>query len=292
MQKGFAHLGLLLIGIIIILGGGYLYLNQSSGIKNVTTPIVTIISSVHTYSNNSLGFEFQYSKDLKVLEDSEEEFNQRVAGGTVKAVADLRKNFKGYVFYEPGKFLGAAVVLEKEENYDASPFTVWVFDNPDNLSIGSWDKKYWYYPFVWGDFTQRRNELAITYLKKAKCRFDNNRQIHNALMILGEVYERQGINKRGCRETYIEAMLLMPQSNAPFELYASGVMRREYDCIGLNYDKRKQVVGGMRVILKKINTGLIRVIDKKLVEYITGLGKEFREYYPHLPFAAFGAKTG
>ncbi|OGE32982.1 hypothetical protein A3C59_02705 [Candidatus Daviesbacteria bacterium RIFCSPHIGHO2_02_FULL_36_13] len=160
MQKGFAHLGLLLIGIIIILGGGYLYLNQSSGIKNVTTPIVTIISSVHTYSNNSLGFEFQYSKDLKVLEDSEEEFNQRVAGGTVKAVADLRKNFKGYVFYEPGKFLGAAVVLEKEENYDASPFTVWVFDNPDNLSIGSWDKKYWYYPFVWGDFTQRRNAVA------------------------------------------------------------------------------------------------------------------------------------
>ena len=141
-------------------------------------------------------------------------------------------------------------------------------------------------------FTQRRNELAITYLKKAKCRFDNNRQIHNALMILGEVYERQGINKKGCRETYIEAMLLMPQSNAPFELYASGVMRREYDCIGLNYDKRKQVVGGMRVILKKSNTGLIRVIDKKLVEYITGLGKEFREYYPHLPFAAFGAKTG
>ena len=170
-----------------------------------------------------------------------------------------------------------------------------LFDIADKIKDKDQDKKYdAITDFLIGVayFTQRRYELAITYLKKAKCRFDNNRQIHNALMILGEVYERQGINKKGCRETYIEAMLLMPQSNAPFELYASGVMRREYDCIGLNYDKRKKVVGGMRAILKESNTRLISVIDKKLVEYITGFGKEFREYYPHLPVAAFSAKTG
>src|SRR3989344_6629435 len=120
----------------------------------VTTPSVVIGVSTKTYQNSALGFQFEYSsKDLKVIEDTEEEFDRRGNG-------NYRKNFKGYIFYEPGKVLGASVVLGKESDYDSSPFTVWVFDNPDNLSIDSWDKKYWYYPFVWGDFTSRRESVA------------------------------------------------------------------------------------------------------------------------------------
>ena len=37
---------------------------------------------------------------------------------------------------------------------DTQPVTLWVFDNPDKLSIDSWFDKYWYYPFVWGIFAQ------------------------------------------------------------------------------------------------------------------------------------------
>ena len=49
--------------------------------------------------------------------------------------------------------MGAAVVLGKDGNFDTNPLTVWVFDNPQDLSIDAWYKNYWYYPFVWGDFT-------------------------------------------------------------------------------------------------------------------------------------------
>jgi hypothetical protein len=38
--------------------------------------------------------------------------------------------------------------------------TVWVFKNPDNLDAVKFFEKYWYYPFVWGDFTSIRNEIA------------------------------------------------------------------------------------------------------------------------------------
>jgi len=73
----------------------------------------------------------------------------------------FRKNFKGYVTYEPGKVLGIVAVLDKANSYDTNPFTLWVFDNPNDLSIDEWYKNYWYYPFVWGDFTYKgKFELA------------------------------------------------------------------------------------------------------------------------------------
>ncbi len=93
----------------------------------------------------NLGFSLSYKKDLTVKEDSEEEYNKRGNG-------DFRKNFKGYVGYEPPAFLGAAAVLGKDNNFDNNPFTIWVFDNPNNLTVDGWFDKYWYYPFVWGVF--------------------------------------------------------------------------------------------------------------------------------------------
>lgn len=98
-----------------------------------------------TFNDQKLGLEFQYPKSLTAKEDSEEEFNKRGNG-------DFRKNFKGYVGYEPGKFLGAVAVLDKDQNFDTNPFSVWIFDNPDNLTVDAWFSKYWYYPFLWGVF--------------------------------------------------------------------------------------------------------------------------------------------
>lgn len=152
MQKGFAQLLIIFIFFIIIIGAGvYLYQNY----KTPTSPNSPSPSSSSNpsnssdfkdYSDQSLGFSLKFPKDLTVKQDSEEEFNKRGNG-------EYRKNFKGYVGYEPGKFLGAVVVLEKEESYEINPFTLWIFDNPNELSIDKWHHDFWYYPFIWGDFT-------------------------------------------------------------------------------------------------------------------------------------------
>lgn len=151
MRNGFSA-PVLLIGLAIVLIGGYYWLNHPKSF--VVSPKLEIGQSEKIYTNQNLGFEFKYPKDWKVMEDSEEEFNRRGNG-------DFRKNFKGYVTYEPGKFLGAVVALGKDNSYDTNPFTLWVFDNPQDLSIDVWYKNYWYYPFVWGDYTYTgKYELA------------------------------------------------------------------------------------------------------------------------------------
>ena len=148
MQKG-AVLLLLLLGAVIVGGlvGALVYFNQAQGGVVKQPPILPQKrDNLKTYTNNKLNFQLQYSKDLQVQVDSEEEFNKRGGG-------DFRKNFKGYIQYEPGKVLGTVVVLDSDNSYETNPFTVWVFNNTDDLSIDEWYKNYWYYPFVWGDFT-------------------------------------------------------------------------------------------------------------------------------------------
>lgn len=147
MQRGTAAL-FLLIAIFLIVGliGAFsLGLFKSTTLQ---TPLKVLAPApkLLTYTNQNLSFEFQYpTSNFIVKEDSEEAFNKRGNG-------DFRKNFKGYVGYEPGKFVGAMVVLDKNNDFEKNPLTVWVFENPDNLSIDGWYKNYWYYPFLWGVF--------------------------------------------------------------------------------------------------------------------------------------------
>ncbi|MDP3758856.1 MAG: hypothetical protein Q8Q86_03985, partial [Candidatus Daviesbacteria bacterium] len=54
--------------------------------------------------------------------------------------------------YEPGEVLGAVVVLDQGNDFETSPFTIWVFNNDSNLTIEQWFKDYWYYPILWGVF--------------------------------------------------------------------------------------------------------------------------------------------
>lgn len=155
-QRGSVLPIIILIVVVLAVAGGYdiyqVRLTKPVDIK--VSPVSVSESKNKTYTNDKLDFQFGYSKELTVIEDSEEEFNQRGNG-------DFRKNFTGYVTYEPGKFVSAVVVLEKQENYDTNPFTVWIFDNPDDLTIEKWYDKYWYYPFIWGDFTYKgKFELA------------------------------------------------------------------------------------------------------------------------------------
>ncbi len=150
MQRGFAHLFLIIIILIILVAGG-IFLFKNSTVKNsVPNPVSTIqkiaqTSNTANYSNTNLGFSFNYQKDLIVKEDSEKEFNTRGNG-------DFRKNFRGYVGYEPPAFAGAVAVLGKDNNFDNNPLTIWVFNNTNNLTIEQWFTNFWYYPFVWGVF--------------------------------------------------------------------------------------------------------------------------------------------
>lgn len=152
MQRGSAQLLLVFVFTVLILLGGYFYLSSNKSPKNIlpeAKPATQNITSKtllqNTYSNQNLGFEFIIPKNLTAKADMEEEFNKRGNG-------DYRKNFTGYVGYEPPVFLGAVAVLDETGLYDKNPFSLWVFDNPDNLSPEKWFNSYWYYPFVWGVF--------------------------------------------------------------------------------------------------------------------------------------------
>lgn len=143
-QKGAAQFLLILIALIIVLGGLFFYQRIK---KNdlLQSPKSIIAEQLNDYSDPVLGLEFKYSKDLIVQADSEESFNKRGNG-------DFRKNFTGYVGYEPGQFLGAAVVLDQSNSLDTNPLSVWVFNNDNNLTTEQWFQNYWYYPYVWGVF--------------------------------------------------------------------------------------------------------------------------------------------
>ncbi len=150
MQKGSATLFLLVAGLVVAALIGIFSFGLIKPLvpsTSILSPkVVTPVPKLPIYSNPSLGFEFQYSdKDLTVKEDSEENFNKRGNG-------NFRKNFKGYVGYEPEKPLGAVAVLDQNNDFDKNPLAVWVFNNDNNLTIEQWFKDYWYYPFIWGVF--------------------------------------------------------------------------------------------------------------------------------------------
>lgn len=161
MQKGFAHVFALVGILVIILVAGEVYyfgkINPAKDIQEtpkgnglLQIPSITIDTAAkqpefNDYSNSELGFKFSYDLKLSIKKDSEEEFNERGNG-------NYRKNFTGYVGYEPPKFLGAVAALDKDLSFDKNPFSVWVFDNSDNLTLDKWFDKYWYYPFLWGVF--------------------------------------------------------------------------------------------------------------------------------------------
>ncbi len=153
-RQGSATLLLVLLGLLVILAGGYFYFTSSNHLQTPVSPAISSNNKQATYTNQALGFKFEYGRNLTAKEDTEELFNKRGNG-------EFRKYFKEYVRYEPGKFAGAVAVLDQQASYDTNPFTVWVFENPNNLSIDNWYKNYWYYPLNWGDFTYKgKVELA------------------------------------------------------------------------------------------------------------------------------------
>ncbi len=191
MQRGFAHIFALVgVLVIILIAGEVFYFGKIKPVKNIQkAPNIPVVSEVvpeqvpptqapkgngflqipsitvakqpefNSYSNSRVGFKFSYDLNLSVKADSEEEFNRRGNG-------DFRKNFTGYVGYEPGKFLEAVAILAQNSDFDKNPLSIWIFDNPNNLTAEGWFDKYWYYPFVWGVF-DRISKGHITLDKEA-----------------------------------------------------------------------------------------------------------------------------
>lgn len=108
------------------------------------------VPQAHHYQN--AGIQFDYPADYQVVEDSEEKFSER-------EIANYRRNFEGYIGYEPAEVLSAFAVLPQGSQlgsqFETIPLWVWVFANPDKLTPEKFYNKYWYYPFIWGDFTTR-----------------------------------------------------------------------------------------------------------------------------------------
>jgi hypothetical protein len=100
------------------------------------------------------GLSFELPLGFSFKEETEEEYFKRANG-------QIRKNFASYIAYPPAEFVKAFYILpEAETNLDNSVLAVWVFQNPEDLNPQDFYKKYWYYPFIWGDFTSRKEGVA------------------------------------------------------------------------------------------------------------------------------------
>lgn len=154
MQKGSAQIFLIALAVIVILTGVfYFYQKLNKDDLQISPQVNSKAETINTHTDQDLGFELSYPSEMTLKTDTEEEFNKRGNG-------NFRKNFTYYVTYSPAKVLGALSILDETASFDQNPFTIWVFDNPDHLTIDRWYKDYWYYPFVWGDYTERRNSVA------------------------------------------------------------------------------------------------------------------------------------
>ena len=154
MQKGSAQIiAILMVIVLILLGVIYFSQKLTKNDLQISPQVNSKVETISTHTDQDLGFELKYPKGMTLKLDTEEEFNKRGNG-------NFRKNFTYYVTYPPAKVLGAAVVLDEGASYEMSPFTVWVFENPNDLTIDKWYLNFWYYPFVWGDYTARRNNVA------------------------------------------------------------------------------------------------------------------------------------
>lgn len=202
MQKGISAIFLIILltfflGIIFI-GVGYVVTGEKAPVSlNLNPPKISKTPnpkpSPTVYQNKDLGFQITIPAGFISKEDSEEKFNKRGNG-------NFRKNFTGYVLYEPANVLGAVVILDKnDQNYEDAPVSIWIFENKDNLKPEDFYNKFWYYPFVWGDFTsntkskyapnnEEKLKIFNEYGKSAILDYQVNKPKFIYLRIGGEMY--------------------------------------------------------------------------------------------------------
>lgn len=164
MQKGSALIPLTLFVAVIALAifSGWYYINNQPKeevlqtpvtVKQKQTPLSSPKSSV--YEDTEIGFKVSIPDGFEAKEESEEEYFKRAFG-------DIRKNFTYYVQYSPPEFVQSYYFLKKgESDPENAALAVVVYRNPENLAPEAFYNKYWYYPFVWGEFnTGEKSKIA------------------------------------------------------------------------------------------------------------------------------------
>lgn len=162
MQRGSVLPLLLIIILVVLLGAAgvfYFRFNKNQTQTLNTSPQITPAPSVPIETRLIFGLEYQTPAGYQIKDETEEEYFKRANG-------EIRKNFDYYIGYPPAEFVQAFYVVPNDEtNLDKAVLTVWVFQNPDGLSAEGFYDDYWYYPFVWGDFTARSKEIAPTQIE-------------------------------------------------------------------------------------------------------------------------------
>ncbi len=168
MQKGFAStLFLVLILLIASSLAGYWFLIRETNppaptkvISPAITPKVEDRPQTSLYKNPDLGVEFTLPEGLIVKTETETEYFKRANG-------NIRNNFTYYVQYSPAEFASSLYVINQDEkDLDKAVFSLLVFQNPENLTPQAFYNRYWYYPFIWGEFaTGEKNKISPKNIK-------------------------------------------------------------------------------------------------------------------------------
>lgn len=161
MQRGSVLPIILILIVLAGLGIGVYFLQNSrtNTISEASSPVQKAFSKPsaspqdETVNIENIGLSLKLSTGFDFIEESEEKYFKRANG-------NIRKNFNYYVQYDPAGFSESFyIVPEGETDLDKAILSAVVFENPDNLDPMQFYKEYWYYPFVWGDYTSRRNDI-------------------------------------------------------------------------------------------------------------------------------------
>lgn len=139
---------------------GFIFFKNLTPDQKPTELVSPQVIEQNIYKDQVLGVSLQIPAGYELVSETEDEYHARNK-------TDYRKNFKYYVTYEPPLVVKIFTLKGHSENlaslWDSAHFSLWVFDNPENITIEAWYDKFWYYPFVWGQFnTPEKQKIAPT----------------------------------------------------------------------------------------------------------------------------------
>jgi hypothetical protein len=157
-QKGFAHL-ILLIVIILLVGGYFLYKNTSYHVTEkvneisvsvsptkVPTPTIAVLSPIPVSDQSKSWnlytdtyFTVKYPNTLQAKKYSKEQYSKD------NNVPDIGEGFMYNMKTDPPTILSAARLTSNKMLVG-----IWVFENNDGLTVDDWFTKYTYYPEKFG----------------------------------------------------------------------------------------------------------------------------------------------
>lgn len=156
-QKGSTFVYIVVLVLLVASAAGVIFFMPSPPKKMPSPQPAKSLKNI--YQDSQFGFQFEYpGEGFEIVYEEEAEYFTRTK-------TDHRKNFSGYVGYEPPKFLKGIILKPKElkltSQFDPIPLTLWIFENPQRLNTLAWFKNFWYYPFIWGIFAEpQKSQIA------------------------------------------------------------------------------------------------------------------------------------